>query len=76
MSPILFCLYLNVLRFALLFHVTAPPSPHKSGHALVDDLLYRSEDWDRIQQILNFFDTVARDWGLDLNLSKTEIHAM
>ena len=26
MSPILFCLYLNMLLFALLSHVTAPPS--------------------------------------------------
>ena len=76
MSPILFCLYLNVLLFALPSHVTAPPSPHESGHAFVDDLLYRSENGDRIQQVLNFFDTVAREWGLDLNLSKTEIHAM
>ena len=75
-SPIFFCLYLNVLLFALPSHVTAPPSPHESGHAFVDDLLYRSEDGDRIQQILNLFDTVAREWGRDLNLSKTEIHAM
>ena len=76
MSPILFCPYLNVLLFALPSHVTAPPSPHEQGHAFVDDLLYRPEDGDRIQQILNFFHTVAREWGLDLNLSKTEIHAM
>ena len=77
MSPILFCLYLNVLLFALPSHVTATPTPpHESGHAFVDDLLYGSEDGDRIQQILNFFDTVAREWGLDFNLSKTEIHAM
>ena len=76
MSPIVFCLYLNVLLFVLPSHVTAPPSPQESGHAFVDDLLYRSEDGDRIQQILNLFDTVAREWGLDLNLSKTEIHAM
>ena len=54
MSPILFCRYLNVLLFALPSHITAPPSPHESGHAFVDDLLYRSEDGDRIQQILNF----------------------
>ena len=76
MSPILLCLYLNVLLFDLPSDVTAPPSPQDSGHAFVDDLLYRSEDGDRIQQILNFFDTVAREWGLDLNVSKTEIHAM
>ena len=76
MPPVLFCLYLNVLLFALPCHVTAPPSRHESGQAFVNDLLYRSEDGDRIQQILNFFDTVAREWGLHLNLSKTEIHAM
>ena len=76
MSPILFCLYLNVLLFALPSHVTGPPSQNESGHAFVDDLLYRSEDGDRIQGILIFFDTVAREWGLDLNLSKTEIHGM
>ena len=32
MSSIFFCLYLNVLLFALLSHVTAPPSPHESCH--------------------------------------------
>ena len=76
MSPILFCPYLNVLLFALPPHVTAPPSPHESAHTFVDDLPYRSEDGDSKQQNLNFFDTVAREWRLDLNLSKTEIHAM
>ena len=76
MSPILFCLYLNVLLFALPSHVTAPPSSHDSGHAFVDDLLHRSESGDHIQQIRNFFATVAREWGPDLHLSKTEIHAM
>ena len=76
MSPILFCLYLNVLLLALPSHVTAFPSSHKSGHAFVDDLPYRSKNGDRIRQILNLFDTVARQWGLDRNLSKPEIHAM
>ena len=76
MSPNLFCLYLNVLLFTLRSHVTAPPSPEVSGHTFVDDLLYRSENGDRIQEILNFCDTVAREWGLDLNLSKTGIHAI
>ena len=76
MLPILFCLYWNDLLFALPSQVTAPPSSHESGHAFVDDLLYRSESGDRIQEILNFSDAVARELGLDLNLSKTEIHAM
>ena len=72
MSSILFCLYLNVLLFALPSHVTAPPSSNESGHAFVDDLLYRSENGDPIQQIFEF----AGQWGLDRNLSKTQIHAM
>ena len=54
MSPILCCLYLNMLLFALPSYVTTPPSPRESGHAFVDDLLYRSERGDRTQQILNF----------------------
>ena len=62
MSPILFCLYQNVLLFALPSHVTAPPPPQESGHAFVDDPLYRSEDGDRIQQIFNFFDTRHKHW--------------
>ena len=76
MLTIFFRPYLNVLRFALPSHVTAAPSPHKSAHTFVADLLYRSENGDRIQQTLNSFDTVAREWGLDLNLSKREIPAM
>ena len=48
MSPILLCIYLNVLFFALPSHVTATPSPHESGHAFVDDLLYRSQNGNRI----------------------------
>ena len=76
MSPTLFRLYLNVLLFVLPSHFTAPPSSHESGHAFVADLLYRSKIGDRIQKISNFFDRVAREWGLDLSLSRTEIHAI
>ena len=46
MSPVLLCLYLNPLLFALPFHVTATPSPHESGYAFVDDLLYRSANFE------------------------------
>ena len=76
MSPILFCLYFKGLLFTLPSHVTAPPSSHNAGHAFVDDLLYRSKSGDRMKQILSFSDTVAKEWGLDLNLNKTEIHGM
>ena len=61
MSPTLSCLYLQVLLFPLPYRVTAPPSSHESGHAFVDDLLYRSERGDRIQQFLNFLNTVDRE---------------
>ena len=57
-------------------HLTTPPSPHESSHAFIDDLLYRSESKQRISEILRFYDTLGRKWGRDINLSKTELHAM
>ena len=77
LSPLLFVLYLNVLLFALPAH--APPTPPGSTHtsdALIDDLLFRSTCPRHIQSILEFFDTVGRQWGLGMNLDKTEVHAM
>ena len=41
----------------------------------IDDILIRSEDVIYIQNSLNYFDGPARDWGLDMNVSKTEVHA-
>ena len=46
-----------------------------SHHAYIDDILIRSEDVIYIQNSLNYFDGPARDWGLDMNVSKTEVHA-
>ena len=62
--------FLPLLERAPFSLFTAPPSSHESGHAFVDDLLYRSESGDRRQQIFNFFDTVARGWDLDLKSVK------
>ena len=50
--------------------------PHTNQATPLLTTSYTGPKVDRIQQIWNFFDTVAREWGLDLNLSKTEIHAM
>ena len=46
-----------------------------SHHAYIDNILIRSEDVVYIQKSLNYFDGPARDWGLDMNVSKTEVHA-
>ena len=76
MSPILFVLYVNVLLFAIPHHLQTPTTQHKSSHTFVDGLLYRSQSPKRIEEILSFFDTKGRAWGLDINLSKTELHSM
>ena len=56
-----------------------PPPPRAnartSHHAYIDDILIRSEDVIYVQNSLNYFDGPARDWGLDMNVSKTEVHA-
>ena len=46
-----------------------------SHHAHIDDILIRSEDVIYVQNSLNYFDGPARDCGLDMNVSKTEVHA-
>ena len=69
-------LYVNVLLFAVPHHLSTPITQHESSHAFVDDLLYRSESSQRIEEILSFYDSKGRAWGLDINLSKTELHSM
>ena len=76
LSPILFVLYVNVLLFAVPHHLSTCITQHESSHAFVDDLLYRSESIQRTEEILSFYDSKGRKWGLDINLSKTELHSM
>ena len=76
LSSLLFVLYVNVLLFAVPHHLSTPITQHESSHAFVDDLLYRSESSQRIEEILSFYDSKGRAWGLDINLSKTELHSM
>ena len=75
-SPILFVLYVNVLCFPIPHHIDSPPTPHESSHAFIDSLLFCSQSPNCIEEILSFFDTKGRAWGLDINLSKTELHSM
>ena len=76
LSPILFVLYVNVLLFAVPHHLSTPITQHESSHAFVNDLQYRSESSQRIEEILSFYDSKGRAWGLDINLSRTELHSM
>ena len=54
-----------------------PPraNAHGGHHAYIDGILIRCEDVVYIQNSLNYFDGPARDWGLDMNVSETEVHA-
>ena len=61
-----------------IFLPLCPPpwaNARTSHHAYIDDILIKSEDVVYIQNSLNYFDGPARDWGLDMNVSKTEVHA-
>ena len=42
----------------------------------MDDILIQSEVPEYIQSTLNFFNHDARVWGLDMNVSKTEVQAI
>ena len=76
LSPLLFVLYLNVLLFALPHHAPPPQGMVSSSNAFIDDLLLRSTSGPHIQATLELFDTVGSQWGLNMNLDKTEVHAM
>ena len=62
-----------------IFLPLCPPPPRAnartSHHAYIDNILIKSEDVVYIQNSLNYLDGPARDWGLDMNVSKTEVHA-
>ena len=60
------------------FFAMLPPPRTKartSHRAYIDDILIKSEDVVYIQNSLNYDDGPARTWGLDMNVSKTEVHA-
>ena len=61
----------------ILLPLCPPPQAKSrtSHHAYIDDILIRSGDVVHIQNSLNYFDGPAREWGLNMNVSKTEVHA-
>ena len=76
MSPVLFILYSNVL-----IHAAPNPSPSErpaetTAHAFIDDKLYRSPSQTYIQKLINFYDTDARTWGLQMICDPSEVHAL
>ena len=57
-------------------HGCPPRTEARTGdHAYIDEILIKSEDVVCIQNSLNYFDGPARTWRLDMNVSKTEVHA-
>ena len=75
LSPLLFVLYLNALLFNAPFR---PPSTDltNTGHAFINDLLYRRPDQSIIQGLIHFFDTAGRKLGMNMNMTKTEVQAL
>ena len=71
LSPLLFILYSNILLFAAP-QPSLDESPNKtSSHVFVDNKLYRPPSPAFIQRVINFYDTEARQWGLDMNNDKS-----
>ena len=79
MSPLPPTLHsLSQLPLPPFFRHCAPPpraNARTSHDAYIEDILIRREDVNYVQNSLNYFDGPARDWGLDMNVSKTEVHA-
>ena len=73
-SPTLFILFINVLLFNI--DQLSFQSPRSSVHAFVDDILFRSNSTKDMEGIFNFFDTTARAFGMDMNVSETQLHAL
>ena len=67
-------LYLNTILHHLTstFHL----DPSLSLHAFIDNILIRTQDQALIQKIYTYFDTTVRDIGLNMNVKKTELHAL
>ena len=73
LSPLLFIFYLNLMFFYLETKIEW--NLERSIHAFVDDILFRARSIDDVQTVFEAFDGPARELGLDMNTSKTELHA-
>ena len=74
LSPLLFILYLNLMFFYLDTKIQW--GLEKRIHAFVDDILFWARSIEDIKTVFEAFDGPARELGLDMNVGKTELHAM
>ena len=77
MSPIVSNLYLNLILFSLLEARDQGPRPEElEVFSFIDDILFRLHSRRDVVTTFNYFDKTARDLGLDMNMTKTEVLAM
>ena len=69
MSPILFNLYLGLVLFSL-------PDFEGATCSYIGDILFRTGSSRDISRLFGFFDREAQTLGLDMNSSKSEVHAL
>ena len=74
LSPLLFILYLNLMFFYL--DTVMDWGLECSIHAFIDDILFRARSVQDIKKVYEAFDGPARELGLDMNITKTELHAV
>ena len=74
LSPLLFNLYFNIMLYHIFKHT--PLTTHHSMHTFIDDILFSSPQKHLTQKSFNIFDTTTRSIGLNMNNSKTELHAL
>ena len=76
LSPLLFVLYINVVLCRLNSILEGFHTPGAVAWAFVDDILVRVETQQQVKQVFQFFNGPVRALGLDMNVDKTEIHAI
>ena len=74
LSPLLFNLYVNMMFFYLDSKIEW--GIEKSIHAFIDDILFRARSLKDVKLAFEAFDGPARTLGLDMNVDKTELHAL
>ena len=87
LEPLLFILYLNLMSLEPLLFILYPNPMffhldskiewglEKRIHAFIDDIPFRARSVEDIKTVYEAFHGPARMLGLDMNLSKTELHA-
>ena len=74
LSPLLFNLYVNMMFFYLDSKMEW--NIERSIHAFIDNILFRARSLQDVRTVFEAFDGPARSLGLDMNVDKTELHAL